>query len=253
MSASVDAKQYVAPGTGLHSFIGWSLLIIFGPILFIFLTVITYGIFLIALIIAGLTYFSRVRHMKAKLRGSALQVDEYQFPEIYNSARAMSERLGLSECPEIYIVEDNHQNAFALKKGSKRYIVLVDDIVFGAMATENANALAFVLGHELAHHALGHTSFFRSMIRSKYTPLSRLDELSCDSVAHALVGDKTAARDALALLLVGPQLFKSVNKDALDRQAREVIEDKYTKKVERHLSHPLLLRRYARLQELSGN
>jgi Zn-dependent protease with chaperone function len=159
MSASVDAKQYVAPGTGLHSFIGWSLLIIFGPILFIFLTVITYGIFLIALIIAGLTYFSRVRHMKAKLRGSALQVDEYQFPEIYNSARAMSERLGLSECPEIYIVEDNHQNAFALKKGSKRYIVLVDDIVFGAMATENANALGFVLGHELAHHALGHTSF----------------------------------------------------------------------------------------------
>ena len=188
-----------------------------------------------------------------KLRGSALQVDEYQFPEIHRSALAMSERLGLSECPEIYIVEDNHQNAFAVKKGSKSYIVLIDDIVYGAMATGNSGALDFILGHELAHHALGHTSFFRAMIRSKYTPLCRLDELSCDGVAHALVGDKTAARDALALLLVGPQLFKSVNKEALDRQAREVIEDKYTKKVERNLSHPLLLRRYARLQELSGN
>ena len=253
MSASVDAKQYVAPGTGFHTFVGWSLLLIFGPILFIALTAVTYGIFLIGLIIAGLTYFTRVKHMKAKLRGSALQVDESQFPEIHRSALAMSERLGLSECPEIYIVEDNHQNAFAVKKGSKRYIVLVDDIVFGAMATGNANALDFILGHELAHHALGHTSFFRSMIRSKYLPLSRLDELSCDGVAHALVGDKTAARDALALLLVGPQLFKSVNKEALDRQAREVIEDKYTKKVERKLSHPLLLHRYARLQELSGN
>jgi Zn-dependent protease with chaperone function len=253
MSASVDAKQYIAPGTGFHTFVGWSLLLIFGPIIFIALTLVSYGIFLIALIIAGLTYFTRVKHMKAKLRGSALQVGEYQFPEIHRSALAMSERLGLSECPEIYIVEDNHQNAFAVKKGSKRYIVLVDDIVFGAMATGNANALDFILGHELAHHALGHTSFFRSMIRSKYLPLSRLDELSCDGVAHALVGDKTAARDALALLLVGPQLFKSVNKEALDRQAREVIEDKYTKKVERKLSHPLLLHRYARLQELSGN
>jgi len=253
MNASVDAKQYIAPGTGFHTFVGWSLLLIFGPILFIALTLVSYGIFLIALIIAGLTYFTRVKHMKAKLRGSALQVDESQFPEIHRSALAMSERLGLSECPEIYIVEDNHQNAFAVKKGSKRYIVLVDGIVFGAMATGNANALDFILGHELAHHALGHTSFFRSMIRSKYLPLSRLDELSCDGVAHALVGDKTAARDALALLLVGPQLFKSVNKEALDRQAREVIEDKYTKKVERKLSHPLLLHRYARLQELSGN
>jgi Zn-dependent protease with chaperone function len=251
MSASVDAKQYIAPGTSLHSSIGWTLLVIFGPILFVFLTLVTYGIFLVGLIIAGLTYFSRVKHMKAKLRGSALQVDEYQFPEIYRSAQAMSQRLGLPECPEIYIVEDNHQNAFAVKKGSKRYIVLIDDIVYGALATGNSGAMDFILGHELAHHALGHTSFFRSLIRSKYLPLSRLDELSCDGVAHALVGDTTAARDALALLLVGPQLFKNVNKEALDRQAREVIEDKYTKKVERHLSHPLLLRRYARLQELS--
>ena len=250
MSASIDAKQYVAPGTGLHSFIGWSLLVIFGPFLFIVLTIASYGILLIALLIAGLTYFNRVQKLKAKLRGSALRLDECQFPDIHRSAVAMSERLGLSECPEIYIVEDNHQNAFALKKGSKRFVILIDDIVFGALATGNSGALDFILGHELAHHALGHTSFFRAMIRSKYLPLSRLDELSCDGVAHALVGDKTAARDALALLLVGPQLFQSVNKEALDRQAREVSEDKNTKKVERQLSHPLLLRRYARLQEL---
>lgn len=250
MSAPVDAKQYVAPGTGFHSFIGWSLLVIFGPILFIFLTVVTYGAFLIALVIAGLTYFSRVKRMKAKLRGSALQVERTQFPEIYRSAREMSERLGLAECPEIYVVEDNHQNAFAVKKGSKHYIVLIDDIIHGAVATGNPGVLDFILGHELAHHALGHTSLFRSMIRSKYLPLSRLDELSCDAVAHALVADKSSARDALALLLVGPHLFNNVNKEALDRQAREVIDDKYTKKVERNLSHPLLLHRYARIQEL---
>jgi Zn-dependent protease with chaperone function len=253
MNPSIDPNKYVAPGTKLHSFIGWSLLVFFGPILFLVLTAVTYGIFLIGLIIAGLTYFSRVQQMKAKLRGSALQVNEYQFPEIYHATLAMSERLGLPECPEIYIVEDNQQNAFSVKKGSKHFIILIDDMVYGAMATGNPGALNFILGHELAHHALGHTSFFRSMIRSKYSALSRLDELSCDGVAYALVGDLTAARDALALLLVGPQLFKNVNKEALDRQAREVIEDKHTKKAERSLSHPFLLRRYARLQELTNN
>ena len=253
MNASVNAKDYVAPGTKLHNAVGWTLFAVFGPLVFIFLTLVTYGIFLIAAIIGGLTYYSRVKQMKAKLRGSALLVDEYQFPEIHRSALAMSARLGLAECPEIYIVEDNQQNAFAVKQGSKNYIVLVDDIVHGVMATGNSRALDFILAHELAHHALGHTSFIRSLIRSKYLVLSRLDELSCDAVAHALVGDKAAARDALALLLVGPQLFSRVNKEALERQAREVVEDKHTKKAERNLSHPLLLRRYARLDELVGN
>jgi len=253
MNAPVDAKQYIAPGTGFHTFVGWALLLIFGPLILVALTAVTYGVFLVALIIAGLTYFVRTAKMKAKLRGSALQVNAQQFPEIYRSAQAMSDRLGLAECPEIYIMEDNHQNAFALKHGSKRYIILIDDIIYGATATGNARTLDFILGHELAHHALGHTALFRSFIRSKYLPLSRCDELSCDAVAHALVGDKRIARDALSLLLVGPYLFANINKEALDQQAREVMEDKYTKKVERKLSHPLLVHRYSRISELEGN
>lgn len=249
MNTSLDAKQYVAPGTGLHSFIGWSLLILFGPLIFIALTLASYGVLPIVLIV---TWLTQRKLLKAKLHGSALKVDEYQFPQIYNSARTMSERLGLAECPDIYIVEGNQQNAFAMKKGSKRYVVLIDDIVFGALATGNTGVLDFIIGHELSHHALGHTGHFRSLIRS-YPTLSRLDELSCDAVAHALIGNKESAYEALTLLLVGPQLFQSVNKEALHRQASEAIGDKYAKKAERKLTHPLLLRRYARLNELAGN
>jgi Zn-dependent protease with chaperone function len=250
MNASVDAKQHIAPGTGLHTFIGWAVFLVFGLLVSIPLTIYTLGILPLIMVVAWVV---QRKLLKAKLHGSALRVDENQFPQIHAAARNMSERLGLAECPEIYIVEDNHQNAFAVKHGSKRYIVLIDDIVHGALATGNSGALDFILGHELAHHALGHTSFIPSLIHSKYPPLARLNELSCDAVAHALVDDKTAARDALALLLVGPQLFAKVNREALDRQAREVVGDKYTKKAERNLTHPLLLRRYARLDELARN
>lgn len=107
----------------------------------------------------------------------------------------------------------------------------------------------FIVGHELAHHALGHTGLIRGQVRQMWKPLSRLDEYSCDAVANALCGNLKAGRDALILLLIGPQLFKKVNRDALDEQAREVVANKYTKQAEKKLTHPLLLSRYARLVE----
>lgn len=252
MNSQIDSKKYVAEGTGFHSFVGWTLLVILGPIIILFTILVTYGVALIVWIVAGLQYSSRNRKARAQLRGSAVRVDAGQFPEIYEATRGMAERLGLAECPDIYVLEDNQQNAFALKHGSKRCVVLIDDIVYGALATGKAKALHFIIAHELAHHALGHTHLLRSIISSKYLTLSRLDEFTCDAVAHALIGDTAAARDALALLLIGPQLFQRIDKQALDQQAREVVADRYSKKSEARLSHPLLLRRYARLQEPSA-
>ncbi len=71
--------------------------------------------------------------------------------------------------PELFIVEDNQQNAFAIKHGSKSYVVLIDDTVFGAMATGNAGALHFIIAHELAHHALGHKGALSSPITDYYS------------------------------------------------------------------------------------
>jgi Zn-dependent protease with chaperone function len=250
MQNPVNSAQYVEPGTKLHSFIGWTVLAIFGPLFILATLLMTWGLALIAWIIAGALYSSNIRKARARLRGSAVRVDAGQFPEIYEATRSLAERLGLRECPDIYVVEDNQQNAFAFKQGSRQCVVLVDDVVFGLMATGNVRALHFIIAHELAHHALGHTGYLRSLITKSYTPLSRLDELSCDAVAHALVGDAEAARDALTLLLIGPQLFQRIDRRALEFQAQEVLADKFTKKSEARLSHPLLLRRYARLQQM---
>ena len=252
MHETVRPKEHVAPGTRLHSFIGWTGLFLLGPLVALVTILVTYGVALIFWIGAGLFYWSRVAQARARLRGSAVRVGEDQFPDIHAAAVDMSRRIGLPECPDVYVMEDSQQNAFALKQGRRQTVVLIDDVVHGCLAAGGAGALNFVLAHELAHHALGHTGMLRAFIASKYPPLSRLDELSCDAVAHAVVGDPAAARDALALLLIGPQLFPEVNREALARQAREVAADRHAKKSEKSLTHPLLLRRYARLDDLAG-
>lgn len=241
---NIDPKQYVAPGTGLHTFVGWLVLLTAGPLLILASILLTYGIALVVWIIAGVAYLSLVKQAQARLKGSALRVSPEQFPEIHAIVQSHAQRLSLKEVPEVYIVEANQQNAAAFKHGGKKFVLLVDDIVFGAAATGNQQVLSWIIGHELAHHALGHTGTLRHWIAARYPTLGRLDEFSCDAVAHALVGNADAAHDALALLLVGPQLFGKVNRAALTRQAQELAQDKHAKKSERTLSHPLLLRRY---------
>lgn len=246
MHSQFDPKKYVAPGTGYQSFIGWLIFLIVGPTVIIITAVSTMGMALIGWAVAGLLYWSRVKKARARMKGSAIRVAPDQFPEIHSAAHRLSTLLGIHD-PDIYVIESNDQNAFAIKHGGKHCVVLVDDIVHGALSTGNAGVLDFIIAHELAHHALGHTGLIRRIIAARHSPLSRLDEFSCDAVAHALVEDGTAVRDAMTLLLVGPQLFHRVNKAALDTQAREVFNDPASHKSEAGLSHPLLLRRYARL------
>lgn len=240
MAGQVDPRQYVTKGTGFHVFLGWILLIL-GSFIAI---LISWGIALVAWLILLVVQHFMVKRSVAALRGSALRVDHEQFPWLYEATQEMANRLNLNHCPDVFISEANTQNAAAFKLGRKSTILLTDDLVFGMLHRGNEKALQFIVAHELAHHALGHTGYFRGTLRSFYTKLSRLDEFTCDAVAHALVDDLDASKDALTVLLVGPQLFDQVNKDALERQARSVGADKYAKKAERYLTHPLLLRRY---------
>ena len=240
MAGQVDPKKYITKGTGFHAFLGWVLLIVGG----LFAILITTGIALIAWIILSIFQHFMVKRSVAALRGSALRVDHEQFPWLYQATQELANRLNMDHCPDVFITEANTQNAAAFKLGRKNTIILTDDLVYGMLHRGNEKALEFIVAHELAHHALGHTSYFRGTIRSFYTKLSRLDEFTCDAVAHALVDDLEASKDALTVLLVGPQLFDRVNKDALERQARSVGTDKYAKKAERYMTHPLLLRRY---------
>ncbi|HXC34427.1 MAG TPA: M48 family metallopeptidase [Candidatus Acidoferrales bacterium] len=190
-------------------------------------------------------YFRRKKAL-ASLKGSSIEIGADQFPEIYACAQAIAQRLGMSQPPAIYLVQGNTINAWAMRAAGRQVVVLMDDVVNAALLSDEPRALSFIIAHEIAHHALGHTGYFRSQLRTVMKWLSRLDEFSCDAVANEIVGDRSVSATALTLLTSGPQLFRYVNPARLAEQAREVVADKKSKKAEKHLTHPLLLRRLCR-------
>ncbi len=243
----VDPRQYVCPGTGIRVVLGIVLMIVS-----VLLTaLITYGIALIFWAVAGVVYLTKLAKSRAALRGSALRVGPGQFPDVYAAAVEMSQRLNLTHVPEVYVAQAGQPNAAAIRMGSRMFVVLYDDVLVGAARTDDPRVLEWILAHELAHHALGHTGLLRGAIAANFKGLSRRDEFSCDAVAHALVGDAAAARQAMTLLMVGAHLFDRVDQAALEEQVRSVVSDKMSLKAERALrmTHPLMLRRMARITE----
>ncbi len=241
---AVRPGAYVQSGTGLWVTLGIPVLVL----AFLFSTVMSYGLALIFFPMGLLVGHLRSRRIMARLQGSHLEVSARQFPEIHQCVQTYARRLGLSEVPRVFIVEASEMNAFAFRLGARKVVTLVDDVVWGALSAERPPALQFIIGHELAHHALGHTSLFRLALSRLVKPLSRLDELSADATALQLLGNREAAIDGMLMLTIGPQLMPHVNRDALLRQASEVAQDKLSKKAEAGLTHPLSLRRIAALQ-----
>ena len=102
----------------------------------------------------------------ASLRASCIQVGPQQLPQIDACVKTFAQRLGLKDAPIVFIVESNTLNAAAQRIGARKVVYLIDDVVWGALKAGDPRALSFVIAHELAHHALGHTNGFRSYIRS---------------------------------------------------------------------------------------
>lgn len=239
----VNPKACIEPGTGTV-LVGAFLLAAIGALIGILFS---YGVLLIVLLFYPL--FSWYFHKKATalLHGSGVRVSAAQFPQIHRCVETFKERLGLAQEVDVYIVEANVLNAAAVRYGKKNVILLTDDLIHGCLASGKPQALAFVLGHELAHIALDHNGVFRSWMARHMKKLGRLDEYSADSVALALVSNKDIAFDGLLLLTVGYALLPFVNTASLITQAQEVVLNKYSKKAERNLSHPLLLHRISRV------
>ncbi len=244
----IDPRRFVEPGTGMALFGAWIIAILITP----FLILMTYGVMLVVILCYPLIAWYLHRKAMAMIHGSGVRVDETQFPSIHACVTTFRERLGIRQDVVVYIVEDNITNAFAVRYGKKNVILLTDDLLHGCLASELPQALAFIIGHEMAHIALHHNGLIRSWIAKNMKKLGRLDEYTADSVALALIGDPRIAFHGLLLLTVGYALLPYVNSDSLIRQAREVAADKYSKKAERTLTHPLILNRIHRLMEKSG-
>ncbi len=162
-----------------------------------------------------------------RVRSDGIRVGSDQFPELFEHWGDLSDRLGLEQTPELYVINGNGAlNAYATcVPGYRRYGVVYSDIIEKALESGEMETLRFVLGHELGHIKLGHVYlwyYLLTMLGSlpglNYViglPLSRAREYSCDKIGHRLADDPECR--ALVMLAAGKHHFDRVNLAAYER------------------------------------
>lgn len=160
------------------------------------------------------------QYFKAQIYGNAVRVSEEQFTELHRMVAHMAAELKLSRVPEIFVLSGQGAlNAVAMKFLSGGYVLIYGELVDLMLRRDAYDELRMILGHELAHHALGHVSIWKNLLLAPAmlipflgTAYQRACELSADRVGMALSGNATAARRALLALALGSEVL-AVNVD----------------------------------------
>lgn len=197
------------------------------------------------------------QYFKAQIYGNAVRVSEEQFAELHRMAAHMAAELKLSRAPEIFVLSGQGAlNAVAMKFLSGRYILVYGELVDLMLRRGAYDDLRMILGHELAHHALGHVSIWKNLLLGPAMLIpflgaayGRACELSADRVGMALSGNAAAAQRALLALALGSEaLAAKVDPEAFAAQERYVppvmgfIHELYA-------THPRMTRRIIELKE----
>ncbi|WP_338818906.1 Protease HtpX [Moorella thermoacetica] len=201
------------------------------------------------------------QYFKAYIYGNAIRVSQEQFKEIHEVVKEMTRELNIAGIPDVFILSgQGNLNSLAVNFLSGRYILLYGELVDLSLKRDAHAELRMIIGHELAHHALGHVNLWRNLLLlpSKIIPFlggaySRACELSADRVGMALARDGEAARKALLALTVGSEALAA----ELDTEAF-IAQEKYIPPVmgfiyELYSSHPRMSVRISELKKYEKN
>ncbi|MTV48386.1 M48 family metalloprotease [Heliobacillus mobilis] len=170
-------------------------------------------------------------YLKAQLFGNAVKVGRDQFPEIHRIIEETAKALGLTSVPDVFIVNGQGAlNALAIRVLSGRYVLLYGDLVDLCLDRNAWGELTMIIGHELAHHRLGHISIWRTLFLSPAMAVpflggaySRACELSADRVGMVLTKNTGDACNALISLCLGSRvLARDTNISAFEKQELQV-------------------------------
>jgi Zn-dependent protease with chaperone function len=187
------------------------------------------------------------------IRGNAVKVSAFQFPDIYEIVTRQSKQLGLPNIPDVYILQyGGLLNAFATRFLGSNYIVLFSEIVEAAYE-EDKKMLDFIIAHELGHIKRKHITKKMILFPGSLVPFlgfaySRACEYTCDNIAYSLCPE--GARNGMLLVASGRQLFKKVNAAEFIKQ-RETEGGFWFWFSEKLSSHPHIAKRVARFKEAS--
>lgn len=207
-----------------------------------------YGLMILAFMLIAHALFL------AYVKGNGLRVSERQLPELYARCKAAAEKLGMSEVPEIYVLQHGGLlNAFATKLLSRKFVIILSDLVDNC---SDPRQLEFVIGHELGHFAAGHLAWNAYLAPFRILPwlgaaYSRAREYTCDRCGLHAVGELEPALRGLVVLAAGGKLAAQADLDAFAEQRLE--SGSFWMAVgELVSSHPYLCKRVAALQEFDA-
>jgi Zn-dependent protease with chaperone function len=161
----------------------------------------------------------------AWLKGNSVRVTQEQFPDLHALYLQSCQRLGIDKRPEFYLAQaDGMLNAMATRFMRRDYVVLLSGVV--EALEDRPQAIKFYMGHELAHiqrkHLSRHWWLWPGMIFPLLSPAySRACEYTCDRHGFACSDNLEDAKRALAVLVAGPDRWKTLNIGAFEAQAKE--------------------------------
>jgi len=222
------------------------------------------GIFYYAVTFIVLIAFFREIQRRI-VHGNAVILSRQQFPRIYEVVDDFARKLVLKRVPDVYVMTGQGAlNAFASESWGKSFIVLHSEL-FSDQDDSIMDGLAYIIGHELGHIKLKHTSIFYTlplvpwMLLSSipyfgflfglpFNVLSRFREYSCDRVGASLAPEGI---NGLLLLAAGRYVYQQVDLNLFLEQARSrEMRGRWMGIAELFSSHPFVANRVRTLYNL---
>jgi len=187
-------------------------------------------IFVLGLIIGFVLWLISL-YFEAILFGNTVEINENQYPDLNNIVKDYTNRLGMYSKPKVFIYNgEGMVNAFAVRFLSKKYIILMGDLVDLMLERKKIMELNMIIGHEIGHHYAQHTALWKKILLKpgKVVPFignayNRACELTADRIGYVLVKDlKSAQRGLISLSLGSKTLANGVNIQEFMNQDKKV-------------------------------
>lgn len=187
--------------------------------------------------IVGYSAFNSYRFFQVLVRNSILTSPQ-AFPEVHGAALRAAERLSM-EAPAVYVTQSPTMNAYMVRVGLKKKIIMVNTGLLKAM---EENELLFILGHELSHVKYGRWRRIPGL-GLPYIIGAQFNEYRCDRGGHVASGDLDASVRALLKLVTGKEFIDRIDIKSFTREKEEAPSTV----LQRMASHPMVA---ARVREL---